>query len=104
MGGEAEGDRLQRLSVALPASRFQIARSLPLTELARRLSGCVGFIGHDSGISHLAAALGLPALVLWGDTAEAVWRPQGEKVRILRHPEGLPALPVEQVIRELEAL
>lgn len=32
----------------------------PLTDLARQLQNCLGFAGHDSGISHLAAACGLP--------------------------------------------
>jgi heptosyltransferase III len=103
VGGEAEGGRMQRLSASLPALRFEVAQSLPLTELAWRLGGCAGFVGHDSGISHLAAALGLPSLILWGDTAEALWRPQGGNVRILRHPKGLKTLPVEQVVRELAA-
>jgi ADP-heptose:LPS heptosyltransferase len=43
------------------------------------------FVGHDSGISHLAAAVGVPTIVLWGDTAEAVWRPLGQNVTLLRN-------------------
>ena len=104
VGGEAEGERLQRLSAALPPSRMRVAQSLPLAELARMLSGCSGFIGHDSGISHLAAALGLPALVLWGDTAEAIWRPPAAKVVVLRHPSGLDGLPVETVFEQVRRL
>ena len=69
VGGEAEGDRLQRLAATLPPARTRVAQSLPLAELAHRLAGCRAFIGHDSGISHLAAAVGLPGVVLWGETA-----------------------------------
>ncbi len=101
VGGEAEGDRLRRLVAALPPRRAQTAKSLPLPELARRLAGCCGFVGHDSGISHLAAAVGLPCLVLWADTAEEIWRPPGEKVVVLRHPEGLSRLPVAEVVEQL---
>lgn len=101
VGGEAEGDRLERLAKNLPPERIQIARSLPLTELAARLRSCIEFIGHDSGISHLAAALGLPTLVLWGNTIEEIWRPQGERVVILREVRGLAALTVERVLQEL---
>lgn len=104
VGGEAEGEKLQRLSAALPPARTRVAQSLPLAELARLLSGCAGFIGHDSGISHLAAALGLPALLLWGETAEAVWRPHGERVVILRNPTGLQRLPVETVFGQVRRL
>ena len=101
VGGEAEGERLQRLAAPLPPARSGVAQSLPLAELARRLAGCRAFIGHDSGISHLAAAVGLPCLVLWGDTAEEIWRPPGERVVVLRHPDGLARLPVAEVAEHL---
>lgn len=101
VGGEAEGDRLRRLASRLPAARCEIAQSLPLTELAQWLRACVAFVGHDSGISHLAAALGLPCLVLWADTIEEIWRPQGLRVVIVREPGGLGELGVERVAAEL---
>ena len=78
-----------------------MAQSLPLAELAHRLAGCRAFIGHDSGISHLAAAVGLPGVVLWGDTAEEIWRPPSEKVMVLRYPAGLARLPVKKVVEQL---
>jgi len=102
VGGEAEVGRLRRLSAVFPPDRLELAQCLPLAELARRLRSCLGFIGHDSGISHLAAALGVPALVLWGETNETVWRPRGERVTVLRSPEGLQGLPVERVLDQLQ--
>lgn len=104
VGGEAEGERLQKLVAALPPTRVTVARNLPLAELARRLQGCVGFVGHDSGITHLAAALGLPCVVLWAHTVEEIWRPQGERVQILRETAGLHNLDVERVMAELATL
>jgi heptosyltransferase-2 len=104
VGGEAEGQRLQRLSAALPPTRVRVAQSLPLPELAVRLAMCRGFIGHDSGISHLAAAVGLPCLLLWADTAEAIWRPAGNNVAILRHSAGLAELPTRDVVEKVEQL
>ena len=101
VGGEAEGDRLQRLTENLPTERWELARSLPLTELAVRLQAGVGFVGHDSGISHLAAALGLPCVVLWPDTLEAIWRPQGNQVVVIRDQAGLSALSVQRVAEGL---
>ncbi len=101
VGGEAEGERLARLTRVWPADRLTAARSLPLTELALRLAGCEVFAGHDSGVTHLAAALGLRGLALWGDTDPAVWRPRGEKMRRLHAPEGLAALTVDRVETEL---
>jgi len=104
VGGEAEGERLERLAAGLPASRFRMAHQLPLVELAQQLKTCSVFVGHDSGISHLAAAVGLPVMALWGETVEAVWRPRGERVRVVRDPAGLAHLSTARVIQELEAL
>lgn len=101
VGGEAEGDRLERLAALLPQGRFMLARSLPLVELAGLLQRCAAFVGHDSGITHLAAALGLPCLVLWSDTAEEVWRPAGENTVIIREASGLKAITVDRVLRQL---
>jgi ADP-heptose:LPS heptosyltransferase len=81
-----------------------VGQSVPLAELAGRLAACRAFVGHDSGISHLAAAVGLPGLVLWGDTAEEIWRPPSEKVIVLRHPAGLARLSVAEVAAQLHSI
>jgi heptosyltransferase-3 len=104
VGGEAEGERLQRLAAALPPARTRVAQSLPLTELAGLLQGCAAFVGHDSGISHLAAALGLPGLLLWGESVEEVWRPPSQKIAVVRHPGGLAKLTVSEVVERLREL
>ena len=62
--------------------------SLPLPDLANRLSTCAAFLGHDSGISHLAAACGVPSLLLFGPTDPAVWAPPQPWVTILRAENG----------------
>jgi len=104
VGGEAEGERLQRLAAALPPTRARVAQSLPLAQLAGLLASCSVFIGHDSGISHLAAAVGLPGLLLWGDSVEEIWRPPSDKMVVLRHPAGLEHLPVSEVFHGLSNL
>jgi len=104
VGGEAEGERLERLAAKLSVGRFSIAQRLPLSELAQRLERCGAFVGHDSGISHLAAAVGLPGLILWGETPEEVWRPPSEKIVVLRRPGGLMRLTVSDVLEEMQPL
>jgi heptosyltransferase III len=64
---------------------------------------CAAFIGHDSGITHLAAALGLGGLVLWGDTNADIWRPQSDKMKLLRSPSGLNQLGVDPVFTALSS-
>ena len=68
------------------------------------MRSCAAFIGHDSGVTHLAAALDLPGLVLWGPSNEAVWRPMSDQMRLLRDDRGLDALPVETVLRATQRL
>jgi heptosyltransferase-2 len=104
IGGEAEGERLQRLAAALPPRRTRVAQSLPLAELARLLQQCTAFIGHDTGISHQAAALGLPGVVLWGNSVEQIWRPPHEQVVVLKNPGGIRLIPVELVLTKLNGI
>jgi heptosyltransferase-3 len=104
VGGEAERERLERLAGALPPGRFKLLQNVPLPELAGWLASCVGFVGHDSGISHLAAAVGLRSLLLWSDTAESVWCPRSEQLTVLRNSRGLAELSVPVVFHNLEQL
>ena len=101
VGGEAETDRVERLARLLPAERGAAVRSLSLVELATRLGQCDLFIGHDSGISHLAAALGLRGVALWAETNPAIWRPRSDRVTVLRCKEGLTHLELEPVFSAL---
>jgi ADP-heptose:LPS heptosyltransferase len=84
IGGEADESRLTELEKSLPNERVRVARNLSLLALANQLQNCGRFIGHDSGISHLAAAVGTPSLLLFGPTEPAIWAPQNPEVRILR--------------------
>ena len=55
-----------------------------LYELARWLAGARLYVGNDSGITHLAAAVGTPVLALFGPTEPGVWAPRGPNVRVAR--------------------
>lgn len=97
IGGEAEGSRCQRLGTVVPPGRAVIAQALPLMELAQKMKSCALFVGHDSGITHLAASLDLPGLALWGASAEITWRPKSDRIKVIRDPRDLVHLPVETV-------
>src|SRR4030095_14531230 len=96
IGGEAEGGRAQRLANCVTAGQceVEIAENLPLVDLSVRLMRCLIFIGHDSGITHLAAAVGLPGLVLWGQSVSVVWRPRSERMHVLHPRTNLAELEV----------
>jgi heptosyltransferase-3 len=86
--GEAEEDRLPAIHGAMNSSGlpWQPWHGIELTNLVHRLQECRAFLGHDSGISHLAAACGVPCRLLFGPTDPAVWAPMGGHVRVLRGP------------------
>lgn len=58
------------------------------------------FIGNDSGLGHMAAAVGAPTLILFGPTDANLYRPWGEKAAIVREGEArgpIAAITIEQV-------
>jgi ADP-heptose:LPS heptosyltransferase len=60
-----------------------ILASLPLRLLAAVLRQARIYIGNDSGIAHLAAAMAIRSVVLFGPTAPPHWAPAGDHVSIL---------------------
>jgi heptosyltransferase-2 len=82
-------------------SALDFAVQLPLPELAARLARCRIFLGHDSGISHLAAAAGAPCVLLFGPTDPALWAPSGPKVRVIRRGVTMEAIAVADVMAAL---
>jgi ADP-heptose:LPS heptosyltransferase len=60
----------------------------PLVEVARVLAGVRGYVGNDSGITHLAAAVGAAVVAIWGPTERRVWAPQGERVAVAASAAG----------------
>lgn len=57
-----------------------------LSTLAGVLSGAHGYVGNDSGVSHLAAAVGTPTVVLFGPTRAEQFAPRGRCVRTITSP------------------
>ena len=66
-----------------------------LHELASWLSAARLYIGNDSGITHLAAAVGVPVVAIFGPTDPVVWEPRGERVRVVSG--NLDDISVDQV-------
>jgi heptosyltransferase-3 len=74
-----------------------------LRDLAENISGARLYIGNDSGITHLAAALGVPTIALFGPTEPDIWAPRGKNVTVLR---GTPieSLPITAVLSAVHRL
>ncbi len=81
--GPADDDAIEALHQHLGNTMPRVLRHIPLRDLGCILGKCAGFIGNDTGITHLAAATGIPTIALFGPTDPAVWGPRGRTVRIL---------------------
>ena len=62
-------------------------RGLSLGKVAALLSRCALYLGNDSGLTHLAAALGIEAIALFGPTDTVQWAPRGKSVTVARREE-----------------
>lgn len=101
IGDESQTRTLQRVAAELPSNRTNIVSSGVVDELANHLSGCQAFIGHDSGVSHLAAALAVPCVTVWGNSNSAIWQPRGENVTVLKNRAGAIGVTQEEVLSSL---
>ena len=92
---ESEEGRLRAMGRGIGV----VAEGLPLPTLAGLLASCQVYVGNDSGVSHLAAAVGAPTVALFGPTDPAVWAPRGPRVEILGGPGegGWGAVTVDRV-------
>lgn len=90
LGGPADSERLKELYKQLPTPPQAILLSTlidaPLLTVARQLQECRSYIGNDSGVTHLAALLGVPTLALFGPSNPLIWRPLGSNVVVLHEP------------------
>jgi heptosyltransferase-3 len=87
VSGEADKAQTTQLEHAWKNRDVRFAKNLPLPHLAAVLEHTI-FIGHDSGISHLAAAAGAKCVLLFGPTDPNVWAPRNENVRVVAAPSG----------------
>ncbi|HUT36492.1 MAG TPA: glycosyltransferase family 9 protein [Planctomycetota bacterium] len=96
---EAQDDEARGLGSQVGA----VAADVPLPTLVGLLASCLAYVGNDSGVSHLAAAIGAPTLALFGPTDPATWAPRGERVAVLGSPHsgGFESVSVEQALRAL---
>jgi len=119
--GPAEGPDVRKAFESTGPNAPVVAKGLTLLQLASVMDGCRFFVGNDSGISHMAAALGLPTLAIFGPTDQRVWSPRGEETFVVhrgihcspcsqekffqcRDSECLKAVEVEEVLEGLEEI
>jgi heptosyltransferase III len=77
-------DLLQQLPLPPKPEMFKLLTHAPLLEVAQHIQQCRCYLGNDSGITHLAAMLGVPTVAIFGPTDPKIWRPVGPFVKVLK--------------------
>ncbi len=87
--GEADAELIAPLARELP--KVPRLAGCSLLEVASVLAHGAAYLGNDSGITHLAAALGRPVVALFGPSNPEHWAPRGPRVTLLQAPDGKTA-------------
>jgi len=80
---------MERFDAPQKARLCETAVCLPrpaLSDVVAVLSCADAFVGNDSGVTHLAAGMGVRTFALFGPTDPALWRPIGPALHVLRDP------------------
>ncbi|MHC4111172.1 MAG: glycosyltransferase family 9 protein [Planctomycetota bacterium] len=80
--GPAEQERFSNATIKDINNIARCLTDLSLTQVVWLLSCSNGFLGNDSGITHLAAGMGVRTLVVFGPTNPAVYKPVGPAVTV----------------------
>ncbi|MFN3683440.1 MAG: glycosyltransferase family 9 protein [Fimbriimonadaceae bacterium] len=107
IGGRAEADRESVRSVLAEsrAGATDLCGRTSLGELVALIAACSAHVGGDTGSTHIAAALGVPAIGLYSITRPRRSCPYGQIERCFHEPEGLDRIdPAAVASRVLEAI
>jgi ADP-heptose:LPS heptosyltransferase len=80
------GEESLTTQVAREIEGTVILLGLTIPELGELIRGARLYIGNDSGPMHLAAAVGTPAIAVWGSSDSRRWRPWGVEHRVVQNP------------------
>ena len=92
VAGTADDKPLSVLRTSLDEDKTFVFRNEPLPRVAAVLERCAAFVGNDSGIAHMAAAVRTPSVVIFGPADPRIWRPLGPRVDVVSAVESGGAL------------
>jgi len=76
----------------------------PLEEIKSLIAGASLFLGNDSGPAHMAAAFGIPVVVIFGPSDPVVWAPWRTTAEVITGPRGIESVSARAVQDALERL
>ena len=87
IGDKTDAQLGDDLCASLQKRAVNLCGLLDLDELIALASTCLGYLGNDTGPAHLAAAAGIPAIVLFsGIQFPGFWEPLAADLTIIRAP------------------
>jgi len=84
--------------------RWHTVLGAPLAEIKSLMAGASLFLGNDSGPAHMAAAFGIPVVVIFGPSDPVVWAPWRTQAEVLAGPGEIHSVDARQVIEALDRL
>ena len=87
-----------------PFSEFRCQTGAHLQQTKALLAGAALFIGNDSGPAHIAAAFGLPVVVLFGPSDPVIWAPWQVESQVLTGSTDIRTIEVDQVLASVDRL
>jgi heptosyltransferase-1 len=87
-GTEDERLRSERIAAALPNARVPARQ--PLDSVARLIAGAEFVVGVDTGLLHLAAALGVPLVAIFAGSQPSLTKPVGSGTLTVLGAHGAP--------------
>jgi heptosyltransferase-1 len=100
-GTEDERARSERIAASIPSAR--VPERQPLDEVARLIAGAQFVVGVDTGLLHLAAALGVPLVAIFAGSEPSLTKPVGNGPLAVLGARGAPP-PVDAVKQAVDAL
>lgn len=87
-----------------PFRAYRTLAGAPLAEIKALLGGAALFVGNDSGPAHMAAALGVPSVVVFGRADPAIWGPWRTVSKVIRSPQGIGHVKIADVLDAVSGL
>jgi ADP-heptose:LPS heptosyltransferase len=87
-----------------PFRAYRSVAGAPLSEIKALLAGAALFVGNDSGPAHVAAAFGVPSVVVFGRSDPAIWGPWRTVAKVIQSPAGIGHVKVADVLDAVAGL
>jgi len=100
-GTEAERARSEYIAAAVPGTR--VPDRAPLDQVAKLIAGAQFVVGVDTGLLHLAAALGVPVVAIFAGSKPALTGPMGRGRLSILGDDGKPPS-VDAVVEAVETI